>query len=168
MSPNDCTNMKLKLATQDDLPVARQFAELYRQFEPTDAGFAQRNAAVESIIQSHCAANPLGCLWLIALNDEPIGYAMLAFGFSLAFAGRDGFVDELFIDSQHRGKGYGTWALREVVNQAKSLDLHAVHLEVSRGNPRARALYEREGFSDRQDYHLMSCLLVDISTTDKG
>jgi GNAT superfamily N-acetyltransferase len=141
---------------------------LYRQFEPTDAGRAQRDAAVESIIHSHRTANPLGCLWLIVLNDQPIGYLLLAFGFSLAFAGRDGFLDELFIDPRHRGNGYGTWVLREVLSEAKSLGLHAVHLEVSRGNPKARALYEREGFSDRQDYHLMSCLLAGTGPADKG
>lgn len=168
MSRNDRTNLKLRLAMKDDLSVACQFAELYRQLEPTDATSVQRDAAVESIIHSHRTTNPLGCLWLIELNGQSIGYVLLAFGFSLAFAGRDGFLDELFIDPRHRGNGYGTWVLREVLNEAKSLELHAVHLEVSRDNPGARVLYEREGFSDRQDYHLMSCLLVDTGATEKG
>jgi ribosomal protein S18 acetylase RimI-like enzyme len=150
------------------LAVVCRYAEQYRVLEPTDAGTTQRDAAIEQLIQSQLMGNSIGYIWLIEWDRQPVGYVALAIGFSLAFGGRDGFLDELYVDPQYRGQGIGTRVLREVLNEARSLDLHAVHLEVSRDNPRARALYQREGFADRQHYHLMSCLLRGDGSTDKG
>ncbi len=97
-----------------------------------------------------------GGIWLICADEEPVGYIVLTWGFSLEFGGRDAFVDELYIEEGCRGQGVGrqTLAFAESVCQAR--DIQALHLEVERENVNAQAVYERVGFEKRAGYFLMS------------
>jgi len=94
----------------------------------------------------------LGRVWLIAEDEEPVGYVALTFGYSLEFHGRDAFVDELFVRAERRGRGAGTAALRFVMDACPALGVHALHLEVERVNTAAQALYRRFGFHDHDRY----------------
>lgn len=94
----------------------------------------------------------LGRVWVIERAGRPIGYVVLTFGYSLEYGGRDAFVDELFVDERHRGRGAGTAALRFVAAQCRSVGVRALHLEVDRPNMTAQRLYRREGFEDHDRY----------------
>ena len=98
-------------------------------------------------------------------NGETVGYAVLAFGFSIEFGGRDAFLDELFIDDAFRSRGLGTAALAAVCNWADNAGLCALHLEVGRDNETAKALYTSAGFADRSHYQLMSLQIADVRDT---
>ena len=74
-----------------------------------------------------------------------IGYVVLAFGYSLAFQGRDAFIDELYIIDEHRGQGLGTQAMHQIEAEAKGLDVRVLHLEVGRENSRAPTALCRTG-----------------------
>ena len=56
------------------------------------------------------------------------------------------FVDGLVVAAEARGRGIGTVLLRALKAQARCEGRRFVQLEVAESNPRARALYEREGF----------------------
>ncbi len=58
-------------------------------------------------------------------------------------------MDGIFVEPEARGHGVGTALLRAVEAHAASCGLHHIRLDVIDTNPRARALYEREGFSER-------------------
>ena len=69
----------------------------------------------------------------------------------LALLDRKPGADELLMDGivvreDQRGRGIGTALLRAVVSIAADNDKASVRLDVVDTNPRARALYEREGF----------------------
>ena len=55
-------------------------------------------------------------------------------------------MDGLFVRPDQRGLGVGTALVRAVVDEAARRGYGAVRLDVVDTNPRARALYEREGF----------------------
>ena len=114
-------------------------------------------------------ANPAqGRVLLFTLPDATIcGYAIMAFGFSMEFGGRDAFLDEFFIAEQHRGKGLGQYALVAIGDWARAQGLAAVHLEAEKRNIRARNLYIRLGYEDREHYHLMSLRLADTGARAK-
>jgi len=95
-------------------------------------------------------------------KSDIVGYAVLAFGFSLEFGGRDAFLDELFIAEAFRGQGIGSAALSAVCTWARREYLCALHLQVERDNKAAKALYNRAGFEDRSHYHLMSLHIVNV------
>lgn len=56
-------------------------------------------------------------------------------------------MDGIFVAPAARGRGVGTALLDAVKTRARTLGLASVRLDVIDTNPRARALYEREGFS---------------------
>ncbi|MDY8107969.1 GNAT family N-acetyltransferase [Fulvimarina sp. 2208YS6-2-32] len=55
-------------------------------------------------------------------------------------------MDGIFVEPHARGKGVGKALLKAIETQAVLMGLRKVRLDVIDTNPRARALYEREGF----------------------
>lgn len=101
-----------------------------------------------------------GRAWVIEAVGAPVGYVVLAFGFSLEYLGRDAFVDEIYLRPEARGRGVGRQALERVEAEARALGVQALHLEVERRNTDAAAVYRRAGFED-SDRSLMTKWLVD-------
>lgn len=63
-------------------------------------------------------------------------------------------MDGIFVAPAARGLGVGTMLLRAIKREAVDLGLSGVRLDVIDTNPRARALYEREGFVAGEIEHL--------------
>jgi GNAT superfamily N-acetyltransferase len=89
-------------------------------------------------------------------NQEIIGYAILVFFFSNEFCGDILEIDELVVDSQHRGSGVATkffsWLAQEYPAAA------ALSLQVSPENISAERLYARNGFKPSGNKHLLKQL----------
>ena len=97
--------------------------------------------------------NPeLGRVWMIHYHGEIAGYMIVCFCFSFEFGGRTAFLDELYLKQQYRGKGLGNKAIDFVLEEAKSLGLQAVHLEVEQHNKKGRALYQSKGFKEHSRF----------------
>src|ERR1700732_596190 len=78
---------------------------------------ARARSALEELV-----GNPsYGRAWLICDEEMVVGYLLRPFGYSLEFPGRDAFVDEVFIRPSHRGRGWGTLAMKHAESHAKSL-----------------------------------------------
>ena len=93
------------------------------------------------------ASPQYGLVILAESAGAPIGYLALTLGYSLEFLGRDAFVDEIYLRDAYRGKGIGDRAIDLAIEKCRELGVRALHLEVDHVNPRARALYERVGFT---------------------
>ena len=137
-----------RLAADTDIdtliPMMREFYAI--DAYPFDEGAAR--TALEGLLRDPA----LGRVWLIHDGAEAIGYVVLTFGYSLEFHGRDAFVDELFVQPSHRGRGVGTRAMRLVEEACRDLGAHALHLEVERANTVAQRLYRTFGFQDHARY----------------
>ena len=92
-----------------------------------------------------------GRAWVIQ-DPGPVGYMVVAFGYSIEFGGRDAFLDELFISPDHRGRGLGTQALEVATQACREAGIVALHLEVERSNTAAQQLYRARGFVDHDRY----------------
>jgi GNAT superfamily N-acetyltransferase len=139
-------------ATTGDLeslvPMMRQMQEDDPWSEPFHEPTVRANLA--ELLQ-----NPAyGVIYLVREENAPIAYLVICFDYSLEYRGKGAWIDELFVEAAHRGKGIGTQLLD--LAQAASREHHAkfIHLEVTHGNP-AIELYRRRGFQDHQRY-LMS------------
>nr|WP_254440427.1 GNAT family N-acetyltransferase [Ruegeria arenilitoris] len=55
-------------------------------------------------------------------------------------------MDGICVATEARGQGVGTLLLQAIKDEAQRLGMHEVQLDVIDTNPRARTLYEREGF----------------------
>lgn len=78
------------------------------------------------------------------LDGVPVGIANLYIPVYKRFAHQCLFA--IIFDEKHRGKGFGTALIKEIIKQAKQeFHIEMLHLEVYKGNP-AIHLYERLGF----------------------
>ncbi len=100
----------------------------------------------------------LGRLWSIKNRDRVVGYLAVTLGYSLEYRGRDAFIDELFIETESRGKGLGREAMEIAEAYCRERGVKALHLEVERHRQSAYELYRRTGFEDH-DRYLMTKLL---------
>jgi GNAT superfamily N-acetyltransferase len=83
---------------------------------------------------------------------------VLTFGFSFEYGGRDAFIDELYLEAAHRGKGIGGLTIDFVSEQAKVLGVKALHLEVERHNDWGNRLYRKKGFGGNERHLLTKWL----------
>lgn len=121
--------------------------ELY-EYDGTPFHEERHRGAIEKLI-----VHPdYGRIWIIEMNDEAIGYMVFSLGFSLEFAGRDGFLDELYLREPYRHQGIGTQAIEFLSREAKTLDVCAIHLEVERSNTTAQSFYRKHAFKDHNRY----------------
>ena len=87
-----------------------------------------------------------GSVFLIKQINQFIGYAILCFGFSLEYGGRDAFIDELYIRKDYRNKKIGSEVLDYLCKYSRTTGLKALHIEVKEKHKEAERLYERKKF----------------------
>jgi ribosomal protein S18 acetylase RimI-like enzyme len=136
---------------------ADALVEMMRDFNAHERiDFDERE--VRAVLARLFADDSLGLACLVLLDGEAAGYAVIAFGFSVEFRGRDAFIDELFIKDAYRGRGLGSAAVRFAEGICRGRGVRALHLEVERGNTRAQSVYRRAGFADHDRYLLTKWL----------
>lgn len=87
-----------------------------------------------------------GAVFLMKQSNNYMGYVILAFGFSIEYGGRDGFIDEFYINPVHRDKGIGTIAIEYIIKYSKATGIKALHLEVKEKHQNAEKFYVKNGF----------------------
>jgi ribosomal protein S18 acetylase RimI-like enzyme len=140
----------IRAATAGDLET---LVALMRDFYRQDGDpFAEKEsrAAFAALI----AEPSWGRVWLAEHETIVVGYAVLTFGFSMEFRGRDAFIDDLYVVPSHRSQGIGRALIAACERSCRDLGIRAVHLELRPTNP-AASLYRRLGFRDHQ-HHLMT------------
>lgn len=137
-------NAWLDTAEDEDLPTLERFAAGFNAEDNHGFGPRQKRALAE------ISARPdWGAVRMIRTLEGDAGYAIVCYGYSVEFGGRDGFIDEIYVDPAHRGRGIGGAALAALMDNARRAGFAALHLEVMLENKRAQALYERLGFEVR-------------------
>lgn len=144
------------LANSADADMLLQFMQEFYAFDHLEFEEESARRALTTLLNDAA----LGRVWLICTDSVAIGYVVLVFGFSLEFRGRDAFVDEFYLREEYRGKGIGTQALHFVEDACRSLNIRALHLEVSRDNTPAQRVYRAFGFVDHDRYLMTK--MVDV------
>ena len=145
----------IRLAQRQDLEALVPLVMAYHRFEEVDMPEETVRKAVAPLL----GGSEHGRIWLIYEGGECAGYVALCLGYSVEFAGREAFIDELYLHERYRGRGLGRAAIDEVVRQAAGLGVRAVHLEVAQHNENAQKFYAAMGFAPRARYFLMTRLL---------
>jgi GNAT superfamily N-acetyltransferase len=140
-----------KLAAPSDIEILVQFIQEFHQLEQIPFEYS----TVRSLLAPLLKDSSLGRVWLIQVDNEPIGYIVLTFGYSLEYLGRDAIIDEFYIRESYRRQGIGRKTLQFIQQICPSLGIQAIHLEVDRQNITAQNLYSKMGFKNNERY-LMS------------
>ena len=135
-------SLQFDMARPEDADLLLSFIQKYYAFDHIafEASSIARGIAV-------LLADPsLGEAWFVRSNAKTIGYFILTFGFDLEFGGRQATLTDLFLDSNHRGRGIGQATLAHVEKLLVERGVGALELQVEEENRVAFAMYERFGF----------------------
>jgi GNAT superfamily N-acetyltransferase len=150
--------MTLRLAEREDVSRLVAFmTEFYGE-----SGYSVNQTRAAEAFSILIANERLGYVWLIEAAGQDVGYVVLTLGYSMEYGGRDGFIDDLFVQAAYRNGGLGSATLSEVCSFAERLGVRALHLEVGRDNAAAHTVYRRAGFMDTER-QLLTLRLADPS-----
>lgn len=90
----------------------------------------------------------LGGAWLAEADGMPVGHVVLTLCFSMEYGGLRGFIDDLYVRPEARGRGTGAALLEAARGAAAARGVRALHVEVGPDNAIARRLYGRAGYVD--------------------
>lgn len=146
------TDVEFREAAEPDFP---RLLSMMRSLAEQPPAIPFNEAEVGATLKRFLAHPQFGRLWLIGVSGNVAGYVILTLGFSFEFRGIDAFIDELYIEPNFRRMGLGRRALQFIEEEARTLGVNALHLEVDEGNDAAAELYRRAGYSS-QGRHLMT------------
>jgi len=106
------------------------------------------NAAGEASIREVAAGVDLAPAFFLIEHGAVIGFFVLSLGYSPEHGGTDGFIDDIYIIPESRGRGLGKLALELALNESRKCGIRVLLLEVEADNHRAYHLYESMGFHD--------------------
>jgi diamine N-acetyltransferase len=150
---------RFRLAEASDAELLLDFMRDYYAFDGHGYDREKARAALIPLLE-----NPsFGRAWLILDGASPVGYAVICFGYSLEWLGRDAFVDEFYLREQFRGRGWGKQTMAFLENAARDLGVRGLHLEVVDGNETASRLYQTLGFRAHKSTFLSKWIATDLS-----
>ena len=97
------------------------------------------NANVDSCVNG----SPYVEGFVFTVEEKVIGYGMIAKSFSTEFGGECIWIEDIYIESEYRGRGIGTRFIQYIRSTYKDKILR---LEAEHDNKKALAAYEKNGF----------------------
>jgi ribosomal protein S18 acetylase RimI-like enzyme len=104
------------------------------------------NIPEENITRSFAeflGGTPYGDAFIFEENGTVIGYGVLAYTYSQEAGGKVVWLEEIYVLSAYRGRGYGSEFIDFVL---KEIPAARYRLETEPENEKAAALYRRKGF----------------------
>ena len=138
------STIRFEAARREHADVVLSMMRGLEDADPVPAGFDEKRR--RRIFGEFVSDESLGRAWIIWDGDKAVGYVVLTLGFSFEYGGRDAFIDELYVDEKHRGRGIGRQMMDFVAEQAREMGVNAVHLEATHNNEPAIELYRRAGY----------------------
>lgn len=135
----------------DDPAIVTRCLALYRE-DPAGAPVPERH--IVATLARLRAEPARGRAVVLELAGAVRGYALLISFWSTELGGEVCTIDELFVDPEARSSGQASALVRALMAADQGLwpgRPVALELEVTPGNTRARALYERLGFAPRKN-----------------
>lgn len=135
-------NFKIRKALPEDTALILQMIRELADFEQ----LLDQVVADEKTLQMSLFSDPKGPEVLIAEeNHQPVGFVLFFHNFS-TFLGRKGiYIEDLYVRSEYRGKGYGELILKEICKLAKKRNCGRVEWWVLDWNERAINFYKKIG-----------------------
>lgn len=105
-------------------------------------------------------SNPhLGKGWLAFADEEPAGYLLAVYVYSLEHLGLTAEIDEFFILPQYRKTGIGKKLLETAETEFRRIGCGNVSLQLDHENGAARAFYHKQNYFERNRFELLEKML---------
>jgi GNAT superfamily N-acetyltransferase len=151
MSANSTEGLRIVPATERDVAVILGFIRQLAEYEK----LSHQVAATEELLRDTLfGARRVAEVLIGYLADEPAGFALYFHNFS-TFLGRPGiYLEDLFVEPAHRGKGIGKALLVEIAKIAKERNCGRLEWAVLDWNKPAIDFYRRLGAVPLDDWTL--------------
>jgi GNAT superfamily N-acetyltransferase len=132
----------IRNATEDDVPLILDFIRQLARYERLE----QEVVATEEILRTTLFGDHRFAEVIIGeANGEPAGFALFFHNFS-TFIGRPGiYLEDLFVRSEYRGRGYGRALLARLAQIAKERNCGRLEWAVLNWNEPAIGFYQNLG-----------------------
>ena len=101
----------------------------------------------------------LGNGWIACVKEQPVGYLIAVYVFSLEHLGLTAEIDEFFVLPSARGKGLGDELLELAEAEFVRRGCTNVALQLGKGNDGARVFYRADGYDERAGFELLDKVL---------
>ena len=132
----------IRTATIEDVPLILKFIKGIAAYEQLSN---QVEATEEKIKETLFNGVRHAEVILAFDNETPVGFALFFHNYSTFRAKPGVYLEDLFVESEHRGKGFGKSLLLEVINIAKQRNCGRVEWSVLDWNTPAIDFYKSMG-----------------------
>ena len=116
-----------------------------------EAGYGLDESEASASFSSLLSHAALGGAWIALLGQRPVGHAVLTTRYTMEHGGLSGYVDDLFVENEHRQKGIASRLLQELETECLARGCKALIVEVGRNNPAGLAAYKKLGMKHVDD-----------------
>jgi GNAT superfamily N-acetyltransferase len=134
------TNIKIERITSADSSTAEAISLLLKQLSSQEFTFSERELA--ALINDSSSS-----LFLLFAEDKIAG--MLTLGTYLSPTGRKAWIEDVVVDSQERGKGYGKMLVEHAIEYARTFSPCTLMLTSNPARIAANELYRASGFEQK-------------------
>jgi GNAT superfamily N-acetyltransferase len=136
-------------ATEADVPVILRFIRALAEYEK----LSHKVVATEESLRRTLFGNPRFAEVILGYEDgEPVGFALFFHNYS-TFLGRPGiYLEDLFVDPDRRGRGYGKALLAHLARLARDRDCGRVEWAVLDWNTPSIQFYKSLGAVPLDDW----------------
>lgn len=134
-------NLEIKKATLSDIPTIKNFIMELAIYEKLE----NEVVVTDELLIENIFTNPIAHCVLAFENETPIGFALYFYNYS-TFIGRKGlYLEDLYVQPNYRGNGYGKKLLLHLVQKAKNEHCGRIEWSVLKWNKPAIDFYDRIG-----------------------
>jgi len=132
----------IRIATIDDVPLILQLIKGIAAYEK----LSHQVEATEAKLRNTLFGEKRYADVILAFDeDKPVGFALFFMNYSTFKAMPGIYLEDLFVEPEQRGKGFGKSLLNEVINIAKQRNCGRVEWSVLDWNAPAIAFYKSMG-----------------------
>ena len=140
---------EIRQATEADVPMILRFIRALAEYEK----LSHKVVATEESLRRTLFGNPRFAEVILGYEDgEPVGFALFFHNYS-TFLGRPGiYLEDLFVDPDRRGRGYGKALLAHLARLARDRDCGRVEWAVLDWNAPSIQCYKSLGAVPLDDW----------------
>jgi GNAT superfamily N-acetyltransferase len=139
-------DVKIRIATDDDVDMLHRLCRLHAQFEKTEidwSGHKERLASILLLKDGNIT------IYLAEIEANAVGYASVSREFSTWNAYYYLHMDCLFVDADFRNKNIGASLMQRISCDAKQSGISEIQWQTPEWNTAAVRFYERLGASQK-------------------
>jgi GNAT superfamily N-acetyltransferase len=122
---------------EEMLPMIRAYCEFY-ETEPNDDG-------IRSMFQTLITDPSQGAVFIARADGRAVGFATLDWKWSSLKGARIGYLEDLFVDPEARGRGIADALIETCAGRCRELGMPALEWLTAPDNHRAQQVYDRTG-----------------------